>query len=145
MLLLVACLAAFGCDRQDLLPGATRGKGDSDAFVLREMGKYGGTNSRPAGPVSGTPTSSALAPYLYLEDESGFQVVWEGNRVSAVCALLQQRFGAPAMARTNAAGLAGFVYSAPQTGLAVNCALDSTRIKGSTREVTRLVAVRVAR
>ena len=131
------CIALCSCKKDGGLPNEKQGKADLSAFIFTEIVKYGGSNV-PAARV----TASGLTNYVYSEDKDGFQVVCLGNKVSALCNVFQSQFGNPALSTTNAGGLASFVYSVNQTGLAINCGLDSGNIDGVRQQVTQLVVVK---
>jgi hypothetical protein len=134
---LLLCIALCSCGKPQLLPNEKRGKGDLASFTFSEIVKYGGTNV--SAPLV---TPSALADYVYSEDKDGFQVVCPGNQVAALCAMFQPHFGTPSLSTSNVSGLASFVYSVNQAGLAISCGLDSGTIDGVRKQMTQLVAVK---
>ena len=135
--LALLCIALSSCKKDGLLPNEQQGKTDLPAFIFTEMAKYGGSIVPPA-----RVTAIGLTKYVYSEDKDGFQIVCLGNQVAALCGVFQPQFGNPALSTTNASGLASFVYSVNQTGLAINCGLDSGIIDGVKQQVTQLVAVK---
>jgi hypothetical protein len=131
-------LFGFGvcsCKRQNVPLKEQNGNVDVSNFIMSEMLKYGGSN-RPAGPASVT----GITNYSYSEDRDGFQVVCQGNRVAELCNIFGSQFGSPVLTKTNATGLAGFVYSAQQIGLAVNCGVFTN----ANQEITHLVLVKAS-
>jgi hypothetical protein len=119
------------------LPNEKQGKGDLSAFILTQMVKYGRSNVLSSGT-----TTSGLTSYVYSQDKDGFQVACRGNRVAALCNVLEPHFGNPVLSTTNASGLASFVYSINQCGLAINCSLDTGVVAGVTQQVTEFVGVK---
>src|SRR5262249_27055029 len=101
-------------------------------FIASEMLKYGGSNLPPGLVATG------ITNYNYSEDKDGFQVVCQGNRVAALCGIFGSQFGNPVLSKTNAMGLAAFVYTAQQTGLAVTCGV----VTNANQEITHLVVVK---
>jgi|SRR6266850_3554587 len=131
------CLALCSCERKGLLPNEKPGKLELSTFILNQIAKYGGSNIPTA-----RRTTSGITNYVYAEDKDGFQVLCLGNKVAALRSVFQPHFGNPVMSATNANGLSSFVYTINQTGVAVNCGLDSTTVKGTRQEVTQLVILR---
>ncbi|MCZ7637664.1 MAG: hypothetical protein M5U12_17485 [Verrucomicrobia bacterium] len=113
-----------------------QGEGDLSAFVFTQMARYGGSNV-PATRV----IMIGLTNYVYSEDEDGFQIVCPGNQVAALCNALRAHFGSPALSTTNTSGVVSFVYSVSQTGLAINCGVDTAMVGGVRQQVTQFVAV----
>jgi hypothetical protein len=120
------------CKRQNVPLKVQTRNIDVSNFILSEMLKYGGSN-RPAGPTG-------ITNYSYSEDKDGFQVVCQGNRVAELCNIFGSQFGSPVLTKTNATGLAGFVYSAQQVGLAVNCGVFTN----ANQEITQLAVVKAS-
>lgn len=133
------CFSFCSCKRDGLLLNEKRGSVDVSSFVANEIVTYGGASFQAA-----RLTPSGVTNYVYSEDKDGFQIVCLGNKVAVLCNVFQSQFGTPALSTTNAKGLASFVYAVTQTGVAINCGLDSGIIDGATQEVTQLVVVKAS-
>jgi hypothetical protein len=120
-----------------MLPHEKRGAGEVSRFIFAEIAKYGGSNN-PAAPVP----VSGITNYLYSEDQDGFQVICDGNNIAALRSIFQARYGNPTLSTTNTNGVASFVYSVRQTGMAVNCGLEGGMVNDTRKELTHLVAVK---
>jgi|GEM_PF-5852341 len=134
--LLLCCVVSCSCKRDRWLLDERKGKEELSLFLMSEMAKYGGSN------VVGSVTPTGISTYVYSEDEYGFQIVVEGNRVATLQSLFQAHFGDPVFSRTNESGLCSFVYAVWQTGLAITCGLDSVMCDGMKRELTHFAAVK---
>jgi hypothetical protein len=113
------------------------GTKDISVFVLEETAKYGGPSM-----VATNGAGNSIAHYVYSEDPDGFQVMCEGNKVTAFEGIFQPYLGNPMMAKTNADGLSAFVYGNHGIGVSINCGLDSETVFGKKRDITHLVVVR---
>jgi hypothetical protein len=134
---MVFCIAFCSCTRQTLLPKEERGKQELSTFLLSQVAKYGGSNApSPSGVVTG------ITNYVYSEDKDGFQVVCNGNNVGTLRNILESQFGEPALVKTNARGVASFVYAIHQIGVAITCGLDTNTVSGARQELTHMTVVK---
>lgn len=133
------CLSMFAitfcsCKRETFLLNERQAKFELSTFIFEQLPSYGGPNI----PASRAP-KSGITNFVYSQDKDGFQVMCQGNVVTAVHRIFQPVFGNPALARTNATGLSSFVYAGYQAGVAVNCGLSTRTTNGVNQEFTHLV------
>lgn len=139
LLLIGVVISLCSCHRDQLLVNQQKGRTELAPFLLGEMAKYGVSLA-----ATSPPSTSGLTNFVYCRDKDGLQIVCEGNRAAALLAILKPALGEPKLMTTNSSGPSSFVYSLGQSGVAVNCSVDSGYPNASNRVLTHLVIVRVA-